>query len=1038
MTPERWSQVEELFESVIARAPAERAAWLDRICADDETLRREVEALLAADENAEEDGAWEEIASGVAAGWAAENEGDELIGQTLGRYEVLSVLGAGGMGQVYCARDTALDRKVALKLLPPQFTRDRDRLRRFEREARAASALDHPNIVPVYETGECEGQHYFTMRLVPGGQTIAHWAAQHREDYRAIAGAAAKVARAVAHAHERGILHRDLKPSNILWDSAGEPQVTDFGLAKVLAVTDVLLTFSGQALGSPSYMAPEQMGDRNAEITTATDVYGMGAVLYELLAARPPFAANTALETMRRATDEAPQPIPKGPKDLRTICLKCLEKKPADRYRSAAALADDLERFVRGEPVSAVPLTPPQVLWRWAARNPRVATLLALFLLSLLVGVAGITWQWRRTEAARAGQAKTLAHLDWQEMARWARTGEEAKALAYLASQIRQRPDNWSAAMYAMSIVDRRSMPMRAGPPIHPPSPFIPGTSALAPDGSWFVAAGEDGIVRAWETTTGRPVAQFPTGAPVTALAVSGGPIKFAFATKDGGLALSSAVKAEPVTVARSEGSEITALQFSGDGSALLGRSAKTLEVWSTPQPNEPPRAFTLDNEIEGAEISADGTRVLAWNAISAVVWETSTGRELLRVSSAKKLARGTLSANGARVAFVEGGYFARVWDVASGRKFPLNEDSSQLLTSLALDPTGVHLTIAAGSKMFVRDVASGFVVSPPMEHHYAILGLRPTPDAKRMISTGWDGAINLWDAHTGLSLMSSIEVGGSTEKAEISPSRDGSMLLVHLAPKSDRPESLAVWRGTRPREPALRVVPGEADFDAGRISPDGRLGALGMLPGNRSYVYDLESGKVLLDHSLAGGVYVHLFSPDMRKCYALTVNGWLYGWSLETGEELWPPNHQSGSIHPAAISADGSRIIVGHSDGHIRVHDAVTGALVQTLDHPGDIRVLRFAPDGSGRFVSASLDGMARVWDLGSGRELQTLAGHTGVIISAAWSPDSRYLATASFDNTARVWDVATGHPVGKPMQHLSWLSHLEFSPDGELLATA
>ena len=175
-----------------------------------------------------------------------------------------------------------------------------------------------------------------------------------------------------------------------------------------------------------------------------------------------------------------------------------------------------------------------------------------------------------------------------------------------------------------------------------------------------------------------------------------------------------------------------------------------------------------------------------------------------------------------------------------------------------------------------------------------------------------------------------------------------------------------------------------------------------------------------------------------MRKCYALTDNGWLYGWSLETGKELWPPNEQPGLIHPAEISPDGSRIIAGHDDGHIRIHDAATGALVGTLDHPGDIRVLRFAPDGSGRFISASVDGTAFIWDLTSGKKLQTLAGHADVIISAAWSPDSRYVATASYDKTARVWDVATGRLVCPPLQHLSWLAHLEFSPDGQLLATA
>jgi serine/threonine protein kinase len=214
------------------------------------------------------------------------------------------------MGVVYRARQLRLNREVALKMILAGELAGPESLRMFQREAHAAANLHHPNIVPVYEIGEHEFQPYFTMRLVSGGRTIAHWAATRRGHWREIAEAAAKAARAVAFAHNHGVLHRDLKPSNILWDDTAGPQVTDFGLAKLLDETDGSLTVSARVFGSPNYMAPEQAGGRNAEITTATDVYGLGAVLYELLAGRPPFRGTSALDTIRRGADEAPATRP--------------------------------------------------------------------------------------------------------------------------------------------------------------------------------------------------------------------------------------------------------------------------------------------------------------------------------------------------------------------------------------------------------------------------------------------------------------------------------------------------------------------------------------------------------------------------------------------------------------------------------------------------------------------------------------------------------------------------------------------------------
>ena len=261
------------------------------------------------------------------------------------------------MGAVFKARHRTLNRVVALKMVRAGALATNDDLTRFRHEAEAIAHLDHPNIVPIYDVGEYNGYRYFTMKLAGGGSLAQHLP-RFCTDPRSAARIVATVARAIQHAHEHGILHRDLKPSNILLDDQGQPHVSDFGLAKRLE-EGLELTLSGAILGTPSYMAPEQASGRRGVITTATDVYGLGAVLYTLLASRPPFLAESVLDTIEEVKSREPD-RPSGinrlvDRDLQTICLKCLEKVPEHRYRSAHDLADDLERWLAGKPIKRAP-----------------------------------------------------------------------------------------------------------------------------------------------------------------------------------------------------------------------------------------------------------------------------------------------------------------------------------------------------------------------------------------------------------------------------------------------------------------------------------------------------------------------------------------------------------------------------------------------------------------------------------------------------------------------------------------------------------
>ena len=356
MSPERWQQIEEIYHAALARAVEERVAFLNQACAGDEELRREVESLIASGDQA--DAFLETPPDEFAAGALAGKQKSPIIGRTLGHYELRSLLGSGGMGEVYLALDTRLGRKVALKLLPVEFTRDRERVWRFKQEARAASALNHPNIITVFEVGQADNLHFIVTEFIDG-QTLRRLAASGEIRLRDAIEIVIQAASALTSAHEAGIVHRDLKPENIMVRHDGYVKILDFGLAKlteqVSAENSTVLsgaeerirTETGMRLGTPRYMAPEQI--RGQEIDGRSDLFSLGVVLFELISGRPPFAGNTPLEAVAEILNSEAPPLSRytraAPAELERIVSKALAKDRDERYQSAKDLLIDLRNL---------------------------------------------------------------------------------------------------------------------------------------------------------------------------------------------------------------------------------------------------------------------------------------------------------------------------------------------------------------------------------------------------------------------------------------------------------------------------------------------------------------------------------------------------------------------------------------------------------------------------------------------------------------------------------------------------------------------
>jgi serine/threonine-protein kinase len=418
MTPERWQQVDQLFHSALEHEPEERAAFLDEACGGDAELRREVESLLAAD--AATENTTKALPAQVAAEMLADNHAPEVIGRQLSHYRLLSPLGKGGMGEVFLAQDISLNRQVALKLLPRQFTADAERVHRFEREARAASALNHPNILTIHEIGQASteaGETHFIVTEYIQGQTLRQQMKATPMSLPAAVELAIQIATALIAAHEAGIIHRDIKPENVMVRQDGLVKVLDFGLAKLVemrnadfgmrkeeaetllqaepnnpqsAIPNPQSTLPGIVMGTPRYMSPEQA--RGEKVDARSDLFSLGVMLYEMIAGRPPFAGATPSDVMAAILRDEPPPLsahlPDCPASLERIVRRCLAKAPAARYQTAAELAAELKAAraameerrpsAPAEAQAIVPTTEKTPRWRWAVLGSVVALLVLL------------------------------------------------------------------------------------------------------------------------------------------------------------------------------------------------------------------------------------------------------------------------------------------------------------------------------------------------------------------------------------------------------------------------------------------------------------------------------------------------------------------------------------------------------------------------------------------------------------------------------------------------------------------------------------
>lgn len=986
-------RIEELFRNALPMDHVRRAAYLEAACAADPDLRLAVEERLGKMPTASSNNAETHITG------AAVGVGDV---PDLPNYKIRSVLGRGGMGLVYRAEQVPLHRLVAIKMLATVGPPTNEQLARFHAEAAALARLRHPNVVQIYDYGEWNKRPYFVMELVEG-LSVAEQAGGAPQLPRYAAHLMMIVARAVQAVHQQGILHRDLKPGNILLQSMSAedphktfdplssvnlgdrvvvPKITDFGVAKDL-LDNQKLTMTGTAVGTPQYMAPEQAESEWQAIGPATDVYGLGASLYELLTGQPPIRGATPLETLAQIAIHEPAPPsrlqPGVPRDLDVICGKCLEKLPTRRYPTAQALADDLQRFLDQIPIKARPTGPFRRIARWCRRRPLVAGfagLSALLAAALIASMIAYD-SWLATALGNAKESAAESQLRLVKLFTVSGMADVDEGLAingllWFAEGLRHDQGHGDAERrhrVRIATTSRRTPQL-----LHVWGGAGPIMAVAASSEAHRVAIAEKGgSIKIWDLATGKPLGEpLPSSATISSLALS----------KDGewvsALDDKGAVRIWQIGLTKSDALVVPGekrfdfVAFHPQEKLLIIREAGGyLRLWDPSTKLWRPIPGLSTTSLGQTMVCANGrwtvtisektgpAKEAASEPVIARVWPTLEGPGQAKPINLERAAKqAAVNSDGSRLAILDDQGTASLWDARTGDLLKGPLPHLRAVLTMHFSPGGdLLLTTSADHRGRIWSAVTGELVTVGLRHRSDAVSLAFSDDGRLLATGGIDNQAAVWDLVAGEQRTPPLQHQGSLRYVGFGQSNDYLITADEAA--------VRLWKiNSLPTKVQLPGVQARTAPLKEAVSADGRLRV--EILGNVAQVSDNKQGRALgapLVH--ASAILFACFSPNGEVVVTTSEDNTARLWNSATGELLTPPLFHNGDVLFAAFSPNGKELVTTSDDRTARLWDVATGEpLSPSWLHDDHVVAASFSPDGLQVFTRDEL-GQMYTWDI-------------------------------------------------------------------------